>query len=471
MKKIILMCLFLSVNLVYGQKLADKIADETCKCLNSKETEVRMDPEQEFLKCLFKAINKYQKKIEKEYGSDLNKAESDTLLQRFMQTVGLSLALNCEIFIDVIMDTQYGQNFSEQNSQDSVYVRRGNQYYDNKEYELALEEYKKVTTKHRNYLYYNKIGLCYYALEDNLNGVVNYYIALTYKPDSPEIYSNLALCLAGLQKYDEAINALDSAIFYKPEAADYYFQKGQIFYLKYKFDEADSLFQVAISMDSTKSLYYSEMAYINYYSGDTTSAISIIKKAISLDEGDADLYYGLATFLFSKKEYSMVIENLEKFNQLSPESSEGNYKLIACYLEMGNTTMAKEYFQKIPATDSNNYAYKRLYNKLELKTAQKEFELGNYEAALRYANATIEKDSVDGNYSFRAEIHSAKGNYQAAIDDYTKIIDWEPCGSCKYYKLRSQCYTKLKMTKEAENDLQIWNLLGCEKRSEIDYDY
>jgi len=114
-------------------------------------------------------------------------------------------------------------------------LSRGNQYYDNKEYDSALKEYKKVSAKYRDYLYYNKIGLCNYVLEDNLNAVINYNIALNYKPDSPRIYSNLALSLVDLEKYDEAMNAVDSAILYKPEVADYYFQKGQILFQQHGF--------------------------------------------------------------------------------------------------------------------------------------------------------------------------------------------------------------------------------------------
>jgi tetratricopeptide (TPR) repeat protein len=470
MKKLMLMCLFLSANLVYGQQLTDKIADETCECLIANQTKLRMDPQPEFLKCFFKAVKKYQKKIEKELGFDLNDKDNAVLVENFMSKVGMSLALNCDFFIEV-MPGFIQQGTDNQHLQDSVYLSLGSQYYQNKEYELALEEYKKVPTNARNSNYYNIKGLCFYYLKDNFNAAVNYYRALESEPNSPVIYSNLAFCLAGLQKYDEALSALDSAIFYDPENADKYFRKGQVFSIQDKLDEADSMFRIAIAIDSSKAQYYSELAYSRYYHGDTIAAISFIEKAINLDEGDADYYYSLAEFLLSTKEYSMAVDNLEKYNQLSPESSEGNFKLIECYLAMGNTTMAKVYFQKMPATASDNYVYRYAYRKLELEIAQKDFDLGNYEAALRCANSSIENDSINGNYAFRAEIHLARGNHQAAINDYSKIIDKNPCSSCKYYKLRSESYTKLKMSKEAENDLHIWNLLGCEKRSEIDYGY
>jgi tetratricopeptide (TPR) repeat protein len=456
MKKLILMCLFLSVNLVYGQQLADKIADKTCECFDASKSELIMDSDEELKKCFIKSILKYRKKIEKELGVELDDEANDSIVESFMQKVFLRLLLKCDIF---------------QTGPPKSHEKEGNKYFENKEYELALAEYKQIPKNDRGNMYHNDIGLCYYYLKDNFNAVVNLFLALEYEPNSPIIYYNLSKSLVGLGKYDEALNAMDSAIFYNPEEADYYFQKGKILYQPYKLHEADSLFRIAIAIDSNNALYYSELANLHYYADNTTSSISLIEKAISLDEANANLYYSLATFLFSIKEYDMAIDNLEKYNLLSPESSEGNYKLIECYLAMGNTEMAKSHLQKMLETDSNNYVLRQLNRKMELEIAQRDLDLGNYEAALEYANATIEKDSVYGNYSFRAEIHRAKENYQAAINDYSKIIEKDPCRSCKYFKLRSESYTKLKMAKEAENDLQIWNLLGCEKRSEIDYGY
>jgi len=95
-------CLFLSVNLVYGQQLADKIAEEACECLTANQTKLRMDPQPEFLKCFFKAIKKYQKKIEKELGFDLNGKDNAVLVENFGRKVGISLAINYDLFIEVM---------------------------------------------------------------------------------------------------------------------------------------------------------------------------------------------------------------------------------------------------------------------------------------------------------------------------------------------------------------------------------
>ncbi len=100
---------------------------------------------------------------------------------------------------------------------DKVLVQRGLDYYNNKDYQKAIEFFKKALESNPNsFEAMNNIGACYYMLGDYDSAEYWFSKAISTKIDYIQAYSNLAYVLIQKGKVDMAEKIIKEGLKYKP---------------------------------------------------------------------------------------------------------------------------------------------------------------------------------------------------------------------------------------------------------------
>jgi len=143
----------------------------------------------------------------------------------------------------------------------AAYTKRGEIYYNQKLYSVALKELDKAVAIDKNYA---------------------------------EAYCMMGSVYAALKKNDEALSKFKMAIsldenFYKP-----YFMRGNFYRKNGKFDESVSDYNKAILLNPKDTYSYYNRGIIFYITGSYEKAVEDFTKAIYLDELSPALYYNRA---------------------------------------------------------------------------------------------------------------------------------------------------------------------------------
>lgn len=136
-------------------------------------------------------------------------------------------------------------------------IEEGQRRFDNKEYEEALEIFKKA---HR------KI------------------------PNDIQILYMETYCYFKTGNFDEAINGFNKLIELQPENATFYSERGLVFMYQKLKEKSLADFDHAASLEPSNAYRYSSRAFIKDYFGDQQGAIKDYEKAIELDPNDAVSY-------------------------------------------------------------------------------------------------------------------------------------------------------------------------------------
>ncbi len=164
---------------------------------------------------------------------------------------------------------------------------RGNALYQQKKYDEALKEYQRILAENQDlYQVYDKIGLCYYRLNDTENAIEAFKLVLEKEPQSQDTLINL------------------SAI---------YFEKGTLMEgMKYfKQLEEKSL--------KDPSIFYN-IGILLFKNRQIDMAIDYLEKCIAVDPMYVNGYYQLALVYLNKGDLEEAKKNLKKVIELAPES-------------------------------------------------------------------------------------------------------------------------------------------------------
>ena len=203
------------------------------------------------------------------------------------------------------------EEFAKQNNSDASndLLEEGKTYYNNEEYDKAIEIFKKVVELYPN---------------DNDN---YYWLGRSY-------YQN--------EQYEEAINSLLKAIQLVPNSPEYWAMLGISYGINGQIEEAiKSLLKAAeLNPDDSSNWYNLGYAYIN--NEQYQESIEPLLKAAELNPDDSSNWYNLGYAYINNEQYQESIEPLLKATELNPDDRES-----WCFL--GNSYLALK--------DNNNAVY------------------------------------------------------------------------------------------------------------------
>lgn len=190
--------------------------------------------------------------------------------------------------------------------------------------------------------------------------------------------------------------------------------------------------------------------------GDSLKALDCFNTAIKINPSYAPAYTYRGMLYIRIKAYTKALGDLEKAVKLTPEPNPRKsedmmaYVLYGfCHYELGNYEQAIFVFSQ--AIEINPY-YADAYNFLGLAY----FNLRQYEQALKeYTSAIhfgkIVQGSQDAYYLNRGRTHGVMGDYEKAIDDFTKSIEFK-ADIAEVYAERGNAYNLLEKYDKALND-------------------
>ncbi|MFQ6109346.1 MAG: tetratricopeptide repeat protein [Candidatus Aminicenantales bacterium] len=164
---------------------------------------------------------------------------------------------------------------------------KGDDLYQQKKYAEALQEYQRVLAENPDlYQAYDKIGLCYYRLNDLENAAENFKLMLEKEPQSRNTLINL------------------SAI---------YFEKGDL-------EEGMKYFRKLDEESLTDAGTFYNIGILLFKNGQIDMAVDYFNKCLARDPSFIDGYYQLGLVNLNKGDMEEAKKNLQKVIELAPES-------------------------------------------------------------------------------------------------------------------------------------------------------
>ena len=116
--------------------------------------------------------------------------------------------------------TLWSDVISKYDNVPAAYVNRGNEYGRNKEYDLALADYKKaLDLEPSNLVALTSRGYLFYLMGDNNKAIGDFNKAISAYPQYVPAYLNRSLAYEKIGEYRGAINDLLRARSLEPEAS------------------------------------------------------------------------------------------------------------------------------------------------------------------------------------------------------------------------------------------------------------
>ncbi len=162
-------------------------------------------------------------------------------------------------------------------------LSKGDALYDQAKYTEALQEYQRVLAENPDlYQLHDKIGLCYYRLNDPDNAAKAFKLMLEKDPESRSTLINLSsiyLEKGNLEEGMKYIKQLDEESIKDPKT---FYNIGVIFFNKNRMDMAVDYFEKCVARDPNyvDAYYQLALAYLN--KGDMEKAKTNLQKVIQL---------------------------------------------------------------------------------------------------------------------------------------------------------------------------------------------
>lgn len=219
--------------------------------------------------------------------------------------------------------TLWDDAISKSNQASMPFYCRGWEYYQQKKYDKALDDYNNAISLKKNFsdVYYSK-GIVYAELGKYDESISNYTLAIQYNPRFTEAYINRGLMYEMLKKYPEALQDYMAAININPQYALAYSNRGNIFYTMGKYDEAIKDYTSAINFNINdlnvlinRGLAFSAIKKYN-------EAIYDYTKVIETNPNLPLAYYNRGLSYFEMGKYQEAINdyaNTIKLNPLFPQ--------------------------------------------------------------------------------------------------------------------------------------------------------
>lgn len=206
---------------------------------------------------------------------------------------------------------------------------QGNDYYRRRDFNTALDLYKKVV-KIDNSLYqaYYQIGVVETRLKNNRGAVNGYTKAVEIKPDFYQGWYALGLAKRSNGDDDGALVAFQKAIDYDPSYAKAYCAMGDIYYAKGNLAKAQSSCQQAIQADGSYATPYITLATIDIDKKEYEKALANLDIATSLDRKDSKAWNKIA-------QVQNILGNCIEAKSAARKSLDLDDKFGGAWLEMG----------------------------------------------------------------------------------------------------------------------------------------
>ena len=219
---------------------------------------------------------------------------------------------------------------SNNSSSSNDLLEEGKTYYNNGEYDKAIEIFKKTVELNPNeWLNWNWLGRSYYERcndGDEENAINSLLKAVELNPNGDSNWYWLGNSYRFNGQYDKAIESLLKAVEINPSNADSWHELGRLYHDSKQYDKAIEPLLKAIELDPDKAI---DCDYPNYVSllvssynlnNQPDKALNLLQKTVELNPNNADNWYYLARSYIRNGQYDKAIESSLKAIEIDPNS-------------------------------------------------------------------------------------------------------------------------------------------------------
>jgi tetratricopeptide (TPR) repeat protein len=301
---------------------------------------------------------------------------------------------------------------SRNNSDEQLYIRRGQAYLNNNETEKAIDDFNEANLISPNSAdlwlarVYATIGNTQESLkylqshlkspfrinEDSIKkdpafnaiqGTTEWY-ALWEKDWYTDAEKTIADAefYARKKQFDQALSLLDNAIIKDPQNAGLMAERAEIFQKQGNYASAAGDFSSAINADKSNPTYFAKRGYALLQSGRHKDAVNDFTKALKEDPADFKLYLKRAEAYAGLMNWQQAVKDVQLYLHYFNDDQDALYQCGEYFYSSGDYINALKYFNSNLKEDPNNALYYKARGKTYLNTATNKYALSDLSMSL-----------------------------------------------------------------------------------------
>ena len=311
----------------------------------------------------------------------------------------------------------------------------------------------------------------------NYSSAIDYYNrGIEYNPSEPVLYSNRATCYKCLGKYKESVKDYKKAVQLNPRNTKNMKKLASVYMVLGNFGEAQILLQKCCNLEPEDSTHYYELNRAKKMVEDFEKINEKVKeqKWEDVEEQSKKLLIDAPCFKELQKIYIQACLELCKFTPIidyinnsvssytKSRDEEFNYLLAKAYYFKGDYDLARNEINNLIRRGFNDDKYAKLKRHIENINnakirANTYFKNNNYDQAIVEYTKLIDFDPENKNFisiilTNRALCLKKLGKNMEALKDVDQAIQYNPNYSTAYIR-RALIYEELQMFDDAKSDL------------------
>jgi len=311
----------------------------------------------------------------------------------------------------------------------------------------------------------------------NYSSAIDYYTrGIQMNSYEPVLYSNRATCYKCLGKYKESVSDYKKAVQLNPRNTKNMRKLSTVYILLGNFGEAQMLLQKCCNLEPEDSSHNYELNRAKKMVEDYEKIHEKMKdqKWEDVEEQSKKLLNDASSFKELQKIYIQACLELCKFKEVinyinnnvssytKSKDEEFYYLLAKAYYFKGDYDLARREINNLIRKGFNEEKYSKLKKHIETindakMRANTYFKSNNYEQAINEYTRLLDFDPENKNFmsiilTNRALCYKKQGKNMEALKDVDKAIEYNPNYSTAYIR-RALIYEEFKMFDDAKSDL------------------
>lgn len=221
------------------------------------------------------------------------------------------------------------------------------------DYKGAQTGKPQIITTPKNSYEWNERGNELYDQGNYQEALSSYDKALQFDPNVDVFWGNKALALNSLDRHDEALAAANNAIGINANYAWVWVEKGRAFLGLEKYDDALTSFERAIAIEPTNKYAWNNKALTLENLGSNEAALSAVDKALEIDPNFSDAHFRKGYILELMGQHEKALESYQADLKLDPTDKYALNNIGVILYKQGKYEEALEYYEKTLVVDPN----------------------------------------------------------------------------------------------------------------------
>lgn len=237
-----------------------RVIDESCNCINKIDIFLTPQAKNDSIKSCIDSANL---KVQILNTMLTSKSTKDTLrnviiMDKDYDIIQEKLLKDCAYLRKLLMyDSNEFDHSLSKNKKATEFYRKGVQYSEREQYDLALVEYNKAVKQDPKFAFaWDNMGICYRKLKRYQEAINCYKKSLELDPKGNNPLMNMGVAYEMIQDYKSAATIYEKMIEYYPEDPEGFYGASRMYYMVKNYERGlDCIFQAYLLYKKTGSPY------------------------------------------------------------------------------------------------------------------------------------------------------------------------------------------------------------------------